>query len=41
MSDEGDNFNHKLAKFMLIYRKTPQSTTTEAPAMHAIDEEDA
>jgi transposase InsO family protein len=32
MKKDGD-INQQLANFLLVYRKTPQSTTTEAPAM--------
>ena len=33
MVNEGGDINQKLANFLLVYRKTPQSTTMEAPAM--------
>ena len=33
MTDEGSSLNKKLANFLLTYRKTPQSTTMEAPSM--------
>ena len=31
--NEGGDINLKLANFLLVYRKIPQSTTMEAPAM--------
>ena len=33
MMTDGGDINKKLANFLLTYRKTPQSTTQEAPAM--------
>ena len=33
MVNEGDDINQKLANFLLVYRKTPQSITMEVPAM--------
>ena len=33
MVNESSDINQKLANFLLVYRKTPQSTTMEAPAM--------
>ena len=33
MVNEGGDINQKLANFLLVYRKTPQSTTMEAPAI--------
>ena len=33
MVNEGGDINQKLANLMLVYRKTPQTKTMEAPAM--------
>ncbi len=33
MTEESGSLNQKLANFLLIYRKTPQATTIESPAM--------